>query len=70
MKKLPDDFDLKDKVKKILIAMEAVGNGDMVSKDKKLPRPPLNVFLEQELYRIQKVLSLVKSTLKDLDQAI
>lgn len=38
-------------------------------KDKK-PRPPLNVFLEQELYRIQKVLSVVKTTLKDLDYAI
>jgi len=35
-------------------------------KDKK-PRPPLNVFLEQEVTRLQKVISLVKTTFKDLE---
>jgi hypothetical protein len=40
---------MKTTVKKILAAMDPSTN--LEQKDKK-PRPPLNVFLEQELYRI------------------
>jgi len=36
----------------------------------KKPRPPLNIFLDQELQRMQKVLTTVKTTLKDLELAI
>lgn len=41
--KLPEDFQMKTTVKRILLAMDPSTNAD--PKDKK-PRPPLNVFLE------------------------
>ncbi|CAL6017562.1 Outer-arm_dynein gamma [Hexamita inflata] len=65
--KLPEDYQMKTTVKQILLRMDPSNDKD--AKERK-PRPPLNVFLEQELQRIQKVLSTVKSTLKDLEQAI
>lgn len=65
--RLPEDFQLKTTVKQILLKMDPSNAPDC--KDKK-PRPPLNIFLDQELQRMQKVLTLVKTTLKDLDLAI
>ena len=46
LEKTPEDYALKTTVKRILLAMDP--SNDPNCKDKK-PRPPLNVFLEQEL---------------------
>lgn len=43
LQRLPEDFQMKTTVKRILAAMDPSTNLD--PKDKK-PRPPLNVFLE------------------------
>lgn len=67
--KLPEDYQMKTTVKRILLNMDPSNKPEVAEKDKR-PRPPLNVFLEQELYRMQKVISTVKTTLKDLEQAI
>eukprot|EP00708_Paratrimastix_pyriformis_P001956 GAFH01000693.1.p1 GENE.GAFH01000693.1~~GAFH01000693.1.p1 ORF type:complete len:4356 (-),score=2006.36 GAFH01000693.1:5-11701(-) len=56
LKKLPEDFNL-GRVRQLIDAMGGL-------------RVPLNIFLKQEVDRMQKVLSVIRRTCKDLQLAI
>mmetsp|Transcript_99776 Transcript_99776/g.149450 ORF Transcript_99776/g.149450 Transcript_99776/m.149450 type:complete len:112 (+) Transcript_99776:3549-3884(+) len=65
LKKLPPNYNIQIEVKELIKKLP----GPKLLNDKGLT-VPLNVFLYQEIARMQKVIALVRSTLQQIIEAI